>query len=92
MEPRKILLSLAVHTNNTFDKMLDMIKSKATLPKDLMDEYCSRIKGDYVTIIDDDYPEAIKLLKNPPIVILLSKKDRDFVGDITSAKYLHYFN
>jgi hypothetical protein len=81
---RFILLALAVKNKNVWFDVYTDIKNKFLLSDELMSHAKDIIKGDFVTIIDSDYPESLKHQPCPPFVILFDKKDQQSIGDKSS--------
>ena len=47
-----------------------MIKYRMPITQKEVDKIVKRVGGDnYITIVDEEYPEALKKKKNPPLVI-----------------------
>jgi hypothetical protein len=74
-------------TNSDYQKI--NVVSRETATKDLK-ELISGLKGNFITIIDEDYPEEFKTIKFPPFVIFLSKEDRDMVGGDSHTDFNKY--
>jgi hypothetical protein len=81
---RFILLALAVKNKNVWFDVYTDIKNKFLLSDELMSHAKDIIKGDFVTIIDEDYPQLLKEQPFPPFVILFDKKDQQSIGDKSS--------
>lgn len=84
---RKILLTLAIKYNNDYEKIMQAIHARESLNYDEI-EKVKKIKGETITIVDEDYPEFFKMQKNPPIVLFLDARDRKQFKDKYSATHV----
>ncbi len=69
IEGRDILLYLSKKYEGSWDKIFDAVKRKEIIKKELLSEYKANLKCNYVTLIDDAYPESIKQIYQPPFVL-----------------------
>lgn len=75
MKGRDILIFLAVKYNGAWNKIYEAIKNKELVDEQQVFEAVeSTKKFNTITIIDDDYPEALKKIYKPPFVIFTNKK------------------
>jgi hypothetical protein len=81
---RLILLALAVKNKNVWYDIYNDIKNKFLISEDLIVSSKEIVTGDFVTIIDEDYPQSLKEQPFPPFVILFDKKDQQSIGDKSS--------
>lgn len=88
---RMIIAFLAVKYNNNWLNIYQAIKNKELVDQSTIAETLSSIKGDYVCIIDKDYPDSLKKIPMPPFVVFLDKSDRIAIKDKSSDKYLEHF-
>ena len=84
---RNILLVLAIKYNNDYEKIMQAIHARERLNEDDI-EKLKKIKGETITIVDEDYPEFFKMQKNPPIVLFLDARDRKQFKDKYSEEYV----
>jgi len=84
---RAILLGLAIKYNNDYAKIVQAVRTKEPLEESDF-EKLKKIKGETITIIDDDYPDFLKMQDNPPLVLFLDARDRGQFKDKHSAIHL----
>jgi hypothetical protein len=89
---REIITYLAIKYRNVWADIYFAIKEKELVDLSVIRESLSNIKGDFVTIIDENYPDALKKIKFPPFVIFLNETDRQNIRDTSSNAYLKHFN
>ena len=68
VDVRNILLALVTQNNGNWEKTLEDIKNK----KDISEEEvldCLSISGNFITLIDNDFPEKLKQSYRPPFVL-----------------------
>lgn len=75
MEKRKILIAYALKYEGDWDKIYSAICSKELLT-DEEESKANTIKSKAITILDDEYPEQLKNVHKPPIVLF-------YYGDIS---------
>lgn len=68
MEPRNILLALSIQNNFDWEKTFLAIKNKEEVKDETWEEFDS-YQCDFITILDENYPERFKKLYQPPFVI-----------------------
>lgn len=61
--------------------MYEAIKQKELINEEDLKPALEKIKGEVITIIDENYPEELKKTVKPPFVIFLSEEDKKTVGD-----------
>jgi DNA processing protein len=81
MKGRDILLYLAIKYRNNWDAMYEAIKEKELINEEDLAPALEKIKGEVITIIDDNYPQEFKTKLKPPFVIFLSEEDKKSIGD-----------
>lgn len=97
MQPREILISLAIKFNGDWDLIYQSLKLK----KDYEDEEevlknCRDLKCQAVTIMDDGYPEQLKQVAKPPFVLFyegdlsLANRKQDCIGVIGTRHPTNY--
>ena len=73
---RKILLYFALKYQGDYKKIYQAIKNKEKVLNEDLVNIENKIKSNYVTIIDKDYPPSLKSIANPPFVLF-------YYGDIS---------
>lgn len=73
---RKILLYFALKYQGDYNKIYQAIKAKEKVQTDDIIDIENKIKCNYVTIVDKDYPQSLKSIGNPPLVLF-------YYGDIS---------
>lgn len=76
---RKILLYFALKYEGDYNKVYLAIKSKEHVSLNSLKQIEEKINCNYLTILDDNYPECLKGIANPPIVLF-------YYGDISLLK------
>lgn len=66
---KDVLLYFAMKYDGDFRKMFHAIEKKESVDKQLLNEYKKQVKHKYVTIVDQRYPEYLKKVECPPIVL-----------------------
>lgn len=69
MEMRDILAVLAMKYNGELLPILQALERNEQVDSSMFESFKSKLKYNYVTIIDDHYPELLKHVENPPIVL-----------------------
>lgn len=85
---RELLACLAVKYGNHFGLMYKAIKERIIITDAEYENFTSSIKGEYLTIVDEDYPQALKEVPLPPLVLFFDESDRRNINDQTSDDYL----
>ena len=78
IDARKILIYLAVKYNGDFSKInhaLHLYEGKQASYEEI-EEVCNSIKSNAITILDEGYPEDLKRIYHPPLVLF-------YYGDVT---------
>jgi DNA processing protein len=73
---RKTLLYFAIKYNGNFKKIYQAIKEKEAVPIKELNNIESKIKCNYITIVDSNYPNFLKNIGSPPFVLF-------YYGDIS---------
>lgn len=85
---RELLACLAVMFGNNFELMYTAIKERISISEDEYNYFNKSIKGEYLTIVDEDYPQILKELPKPPLVLFFDEKDRKRINDKTTDKFV----
>lgn len=85
---RELLACLAVMFDNNFELMYKAIKERIPITDAEYVNFNKSIKGDYLTIIDDDYPQILKESPQPPLVLFFDEEDRKKINDQTTDKFV----
>jgi hypothetical protein len=88
MKGREIIVYLAIKYHNEWNAIYKAIQEKELVKEEDLRAALSTLKGETVTIIDEEYPEEFKKIIKPPFVIFLSEEDRKAIGDESSQPYL----
>ena len=92
IKARNLLAYLAVKYSQNWEDMFNAIKTKEDVSYETIDETIATLKGDYITIIDDSYPEELKHIFRPPFVIFLNQEDQKKLNDTSSRIYCSEYN
>jgi len=87
---RDIIAGITIYHKNDWKSVYNAIQEKQFIEDEELKELISGLKGNFITIIDEDYPEEFKTIKFPPFVIFLSKEDRDMVGGNSHTDFNKY--
>lgn len=71
-EMNDVLIYLSKKYNGRFDEIYKALQQKEEAPQDAVKEACGTVHSNTVTIIDGEYPEFLKNIDNPPIVLYTS--------------------
>ncbi len=89
-----ILLFFSFKYEGDFYKILSAIENKEQVDFNEVSEIKKRIKNNYITILDSNYPNCFKALYNPPFVIyfrgnfsLINKEVLAFIGSRNNSVY-----
>ena len=69
MQMRDILGYFAYKYNGECFKIIEAIANKEQVTKEQIQAFHNMRKYDFITVIDDNYPEMLKHVENPPIVM-----------------------
>ena len=100
MEMRDILAALAMKYNGELLPLLQALERQEQVDDTMFSSFKSKLKYNYVTIIDENYPELLKHVENPPIVLFykgnldLINPDRQILAKIREegVRMLHVVN
>jgi DNA processing protein len=97
-----ILIYFALKYKGDFVSIYNALKNKEIVDPDEIDELEKRINSEemqVITILDNEYPESLKIIANPPFVLfyegnisLIHKNALCLVGDKNSDTILQYLN
>ena len=66
---RKILLYFSLKYQGDYQKIYQAIKQKEKVSPEDLNHIEQKIQSQYVTLIDEAYPESFKHIPNPPWVL-----------------------
>lgn len=66
---REVLLTLSYSKKGDWDKIYAHIKDKIPLDENLKNEAFKNTHSNYVTIVDENYPNCLKQIHKPPFVL-----------------------
>lgn len=70
MNARDIVLTVWALCDGDWQRTFDYIRNKRPMSEELIAETLADVDVDnYITIVDKDYPEALKEVNKPPFVI-----------------------
>ena len=92
IKARNLLAYLAVKYSQNWNDMFKAIKTKENVDYETIENTIATLKGDYITIIDADYPEELKHIFRPPFVIFLNQEDQNKFNDVSSRIYCSEYN
>ena len=79
MSGRELLLYLSIKYEGDYQKLLDAITAKEKVKEEDVIERIKDVKCKYLTILDEEYPDYLKHVYKPPIVLY-------YYGDISLLK------
>ncbi|MDE5545798.1 MAG: hypothetical protein K2I76_04255 [Malacoplasma sp.] len=66
---RNVLLYFTINHNGNWEKIYDSISNKEMVSDDVCLKVKNSIKKNWLTILDDNYPEELKKILKPPFVL-----------------------
>ncbi|MDD3026710.1 MAG: DNA-processing protein DprA [Erysipelotrichaceae bacterium] len=91
---REILLYFALKYEGDFTGIYNALHKKEKVDMNGLQELTAKVNSHYVTIIDDNYPEALKHISSPPFVLFyhgdLTLLDNDLIAVIGMRKASEY--
>lgn len=81
---REVLLYFSLKFVGDYDKMIEAIRNKVKIDEEDYDNVIHNFVGDFVTIVDQDYPEAFKKIYQPPLVFYY-RGDKSLLTDLSKA-------
>lgn len=67
-----LLLYFSLKYNGNFEKVYNALMFHESMDRELYVKLKEKLKYDYITILDDDYPEVLKTINCPPLVLFYS--------------------
>ena len=71
LNSREILLYLTLKYGNDWDKIYQAIRSREDIDYEDAEKVVDECPNEYITILDDEYPEILKHTYKPPFVLLI---------------------
>lgn len=94
LKAREILLYFSLLYEGDFSKIYQALRQKERIDHELFIELKSGLLANYCTIVDDDFPEQLKNIANPPLVLyyygdfsLLEKPNLAVIGSRKATEY-----
>ena len=87
---RDVIAGMVIYHHNDWEAIYNAIQQKQLIDEEDLKELISGLKGDFIAIIDEDYPEEFKTIPFPPFAIFLSKEDRDMIGGRSHIDFKAY--
>ncbi|HKL84428.1 MAG TPA: DNA-processing protein DprA [Bacilli bacterium] len=81
---REVLLYFALKFEGDYDAILNAIKNKVAIDESDYQFLITSFKGQYMTIVDMDYPDEFKKIYRPPLVIFY-KGDQGLLSNLAKA-------
>lgn len=81
---REVLLYFALKYEGQYEQILSSIRNKEQIDESDYVFITQNFKGQYVTIVDSEYPEEFKKVYRPPLV-LFYKGDVELLNDLSRA-------
>lgn len=66
---REILLFLSYKYKSNWDLIMDAIRRRESIDEKEIEKISSLVKSDYITLVDEEYPESLKKIQRPPFVL-----------------------
>ncbi len=100
MMMRDVLGYFAYKYNGDGAKILEAIERKEPVTKEQIQSMYKKLDYDFFTVVDENYPEMLKLVNNPPIVMFykgdigLINEDNDIIAKQTygGIRILHAYD
>lgn len=99
---KEILIYFSIKYKGYFHDIYNAIKKKEIVPYEELEEIQRKIESNEIkaiSIVDDDYPESLKFINNPPFVIfyegnleLLKRKKIMLTGDFSNQNIDKFIN
>jgi len=71
LDSREILLYLTLKYGNDWDKIYQAIRSREDIDYEDAEKVVDECPNEYITILDEEYPEILKHTYKPPFVLLI---------------------
>lgn len=92
IKARNLIAYIAVKYNQNWDDIYNAVINKEKVDNEMIKETIASLKGGYVTILDSNYPEELKVSYKPPFVIFLHQEDQTRFNDMPSRLYTKKYN
>ena len=94
-DSRKLLIYLAIKYKGDYEQMLDaMILKDVNAPYEEVMKVCNSLPCKAITFLDYDYPERLKQMQRPPLVLFyygdISLLDKKSIAVVGSRNYSNY--
>ena len=66
---REVLLYFALKYEGDYEKIIESIRNKVKIEEDDYLKQVTTFEGEYLTIVDENYPERFKKIYRPPLVV-----------------------
>lgn len=97
MNARHLILYLAVKFNGNWENILNFIKNKEPVDVDEVEKLANDFKGEYITLVDEEYPKNLQASRRPPFILfykgdisILSLREKNFLSVIGSRNCSDY--
>lgn len=97
MKAREIIAFLSIKYDGNYKKIMDAIKEKEKINEEEALNSINKLKSKYVTIIDDEYPQYLKHIPAPPLILfyygdlsildIKNRKKLAVIGSRNSSEY-----
>ena len=71
LNSREILLYLTLKYGNDWDKIYQAIRNREDIDYEDAEKVVNECPNEYITILDEEYPEILKHTYKPPFVLLI---------------------
>ena len=71
LNARDILLYLTLKHTNNWDKIYKALQTKEDIDYEDAERVCDEYCGEFITILDEEYPDILKRTYKPPFVLLI---------------------
>lgn len=93
LDTKLVLLYLFIKYKKDWDKTYAHIKNKKPCPSEtVMQEFLTKkkiVKSNWVSLLDDDYPEILKRIRKPPFVIEKNSEHFRHICEIERIYFEH---
>ncbi len=99
-EMKEIINYFAFEKKGNWDKMYEAIQNKERVATEKIEDFWNIEKNNYISIVDDDYPENFKKIYMPPLIlyyagnkeIMQKRNNISLYGNITENDFLKVVN
>ncbi|HKM02523.1 MAG TPA: DNA-processing protein DprA [Bacilli bacterium] len=81
---RDVLLYFALKYEGKYDLIMSAVRNKLKIDEQDYNFVTANFKGDFITIVDENYPEEFKCIYRPPLVVFY-KGDLSLLNDLSRA-------